>query len=59
MTSPAVIRSARIRTIMQHASSVKSRAELFAFIKSRFGVSDKTANDYIETIIEHTKRMMK
>lgn len=53
------VRAARLRTIMQHALNVKSRKELFDFCKSRFGVTNATANDYIDTVIEHLKRMKK
>ncbi len=59
MVNSSEVRAARIRTVMQHAPQVKSREELFDFCKSRFGVSDKTANDYIDTMIKHVKRMQK
>jgi len=57
MVKSSEVRAARLRTIMQHAPSVKSRKELFAFVKARFGVTNSTANDYIDTIIEHVKIM--
>jgi len=56
MTKISEIRASRIRTTMQHAPKVKSRAELFNFVKGRFGVSDKTANDYIDTVIKYVER---
>lgn len=59
MTKSSEVRQSRIRTMMQHAPSVKSRAELFAFAKARFGVSDTTANDYIDTMIKLVERMQK
>lgn len=59
MTIPQKIRASRIRTLMQHAPTVKSRKELFVFCKTRFGVTDKTANDYIDTMIKYVKRMQK
>lgn len=59
MVRSSEVRVARLRTIMQHAPNVKSRDELFNFIKARFGVSNATANDYIATVIEHVKRMEK
>ena len=59
MTRAGEIRASRLRTMMQHAPSVNSRKELVDFAKARFGVTNSTANDYIDTVIEHVKMMEK
>ena len=50
------IRSSRLRSMMKHAPTVKSREELIAYAMGKFMVTRRTAEDYTDDIIEYFKQ---
>ncbi len=49
-------RSQRMAQLMKHAGKVKDRQELVDYATSHFGVSARTAEEYVDDVITYFKR---
>jgi len=52
-------RSLRMAELMRHASKVKSRQELIDYAVSHFGVSQRTAEEYVSDVVTYFERVQK
>jgi len=52
-------RSQRLSQLMRHAGKVKSRKELTDYAISHFGISQRTAEEYVDDVITYFKRIEK
>ena len=55
----AEIRAGRLRAVMRHASTVKSREELVRWAQGRFGVTVVTATGYVDSVIQYLEQQKK
>ncbi len=53
------VRSQRMAQLMRHASKVKNRDELTDYAVSHFGVSQRTAEEYVDDVITYFERVQK
>ena len=56
MTKVGEIKAHRLSILIKHADKVKSRYELVSFAMGKFMVSKRTAEDYVEEIIQYYKQ---
>ena len=56
LTRAGETKAHRLSTLIKQADKVKSRYELVSFAMGKFMVSKRTAEDYVEEIIEYYKQ---
>ena len=56
LTRAGEVKALRLRILIKQADKVKSRYELVSFAMGKFMVSKRTAEDYVEEIIEYYKQ---
>lgn len=56
MTSAGATKAARLMTLVKQADKVGSRDELVSFAMGKFMVTKRTAEDYVEDVIEYYKQ---
>jgi len=52
-------RSIRMQELMRHAGKVKDRQELVDYAVSHFGVSQRTAEEYVSDVVTYFERTQK